>query len=77
MTASVLYRQESQRLEAEAQQYQQKAMMIRPGEDPKALRRTGFLTAASAKRHDAVALQTLSALHHEKAVTMNAQRGLE
>ena len=77
LAASVLYRQESQRLEAAAQQYQQKAMTIRPEEDPKAFRRSGLLTAASANRQDATAMQRLSAMHQQKAATMKAEQGLK
>ncbi|MGH7233802.1 MAG: hypothetical protein ACREJU_20935 [Nitrospiraceae bacterium] len=77
MAAALLYQQESQRLEAQAHRYEKQATGIRPLEDPKGIRRAGLLISASANRQHAVEVQTLSAMHHERAQTIKAQQGKE
>ncbi|MGH7233801.1 MAG: hypothetical protein ACREJU_20930 [Nitrospiraceae bacterium] len=63
--------------EFESHRYQQDATEIKTEEDPKEIRRTGLLTAASEIQEEAGALRRLSEAHHEMALMMKKKRGKE
>jgi len=56
--AGQLYRQEAQRLQAQADTYEQQAASIRPLEDPKGFRRNELIQAAQRNRQEADRLMT-------------------
>lgn len=74
LAAAAVYRQEAQRLDAEAQKYADEAAAITPLEDTKGFRRNAFLRTAQNLREKAREMQQLYAAHAMKAETMTGMQ---
>jgi hypothetical protein len=74
LEAAMLYYQEAQRLQAQAEKYEREAASIKPLEDPKGIRRNGLRLAAQRTRREASELQQLYAAHQAKAQTLTGKR---
>ncbi|WHZ22499.1 MAG: hypothetical protein OJF47_001615 [Nitrospira sp.] len=70
IAAALLYQQQADQAQTEADQYKQAAASIKPLEDPKGFRRSALITAAQTHQLYAGEMQQLYAAHQTKAETM-------